>query len=293
MGNKTIDTLDGIKFGKLTVIHSYVGEDSHTYVVARCFCNGNVKKYRLSDLRRKDRQIVSCGCFRKCGGLKTKKDEPLYNICKRHNIQKWVVQHRINTLKMSLMEALTTEPPKRRKNCNRDGFFNDENIGKTIGKLTFVKFFKIKNENGVTRYKCFAKCGCDGNVREYFFHNIINGTVRSCGCVGQNGECDKNYMEKLIEMRKSLVSKKSECKRQYVKKIKKEYKYRGNFIGKTFNSLTIKNVFRKNGVSFCEAECMCNGNVKQYMVNDVSRGKTKSCGCWKDKKIRSDFLNGK
>lgn len=49
-------------------------------------------------------------------------------------------------------------------------------------------------------------------------------------------------------------------------------------IGKTYGRLEVKDVFRKNGLTYCHCLCDC-GNEKDVIYSNIVDGKTKSCGC--------------
>lgn len=51
-----------------------------------------------------------------------------------------------------------------------------------------------------------------------------------------------------------------------------------DLIGKTFNKLTIENIFYKNKLRYAHCRCEC-GKEKDILLYAVIQGKTKSCGC--------------
>lgn len=50
------------------------------------------------------------------------------------------------------------------------------------------------------------------------------------------------------------------------------------FLGRTFNQLTIHKITRKGKVWIARCECVC-GTVKDVLLTEVKSGGTKSCGC--------------
>ena len=51
-----------------------------------------------------------------------------------------------------------------------------------------------------------------------------------------------------------------------------------NYIGKTYNCLTIQNVYRKGKYVYALCKCSC-GNQKEILLDNIVREKQKSCGC--------------
>ena len=62
-------------------------------------------------------------------------------------------------------------------------------IGEVHGRLTIVRDFGYvevlsKNGNYYKKRKVFARCSCNGNVKEYNYANLYpNGYIKSCGCL--------------------------------------------------------------------------------------------------------------
>jgi len=66
-----------------------------------------------------------------------------------------------------------------------------------------------------------------------------------------------------------------------------------DLIGKTFERLTILNIFRKGEKKriCCECQCIC-GNIKIIPYDGIKSGHTKSCGCLQKERIReAKFIN--
>jgi hypothetical protein len=74
----------------------------------------------------------------------------------------------------------------------------------------------------------------------------------------------------------------------HMKEVKEMGRSRSNLIGKTFNRLTVKNLYKINDKSIYYYMCDCNCGNKNIVVNGtyVKNGYTKSCGCLNKEKIK-------
>lgn len=121
--------------------------------------------------------------------------------------------------------------------------------GMRFGKLTVLEFSGYKK--GKYHSKAYWKCRCDcGNEKEIAAAQLLSGSTNSCGCLHGEG------------------------------------KEKDNIIGNKYNRLTaIKRIYDgRNGVRYL-FKCDC-GKEKVILKNAVVSGKTKSCGCLSDEKIR-------
>ena len=125
----------------------------------------------------------------------------------------------------------------------------NEYIGKTFNRLTILRILDQPDIKGRTLCEC--KCTC-GNTCIRPIHNVIEGSVKSCGCL---------RVEKAREaIKKSLV-------------------------GKRFGRLL---VIRESGrtkhgniVYTCKCDC---GNTKDIIGSNLKRGLTQSCGCYQSER---------
>lgn len=122
-------------------------------------------------------------------------------------------------------------------------------VGMRFGKLIVLEFSGYKR--GKYHSKAYWLCKCDcGNEKEIAADQLLQGITRSCGCLMRDG------------------------------------KEKDDIIGKKFNRLTaIKRVYDcGNGVRYL-FKCDC-GNEKVILKNAVVSGKTKSCGCISNEKVK-------
>lgn len=112
-------------------------------------------------------------------------------------------------------------------------------IGKKFGKLTVKEFTKLINS--MRYYLCLCDCG---NYKEVSENNLINGFVKSCGCIGGGKNTD--------------------------------------LTGKIFGELKVLEFYKiENGKKIWKCQCEC-GNLCYYSTSDLNDGQFKSCGHYKD-----------
>ena len=129
--------------------------------------------------------------------------------------------------------------------CSKSKRLNitEDYTGKVFGKLTVIKQGKgYKNKNGKMSTTWICKCDC-GNVTEVRAVCLKNGHTKTCGC----------------SHKKSLLNKR-------------------------FGKLTVigqdKSIKSPCGTTETTWICKCDcGNGKTIRRNDLTKGKTKSCGC--------------
>lgn len=122
-------------------------------------------------------------------------------------------------------------------------------IGMKFGKLEVIEFAGYKK--GKYHSKAYWKCRCDcGKEKEIAATQLLSGITKSCGC------------------------------------LHRENKEKEDIVGKKFNRLTaIKRVYGEgNGIRYL-FKCDC-GKEKVILKNAVVSGKTKSCGCLSNEKVR-------
>lgn len=107
-------------------------------------------------------------------------------------------------------------------------------------------------------YKCSSwNCLCDcGNYKIVREVDLLNGYVKSCGCLHKN-------------------------KAQ-------------TYVGKSFNRLTVESVFKQSNSSFCICVCEC-GKRKTIRASHLVNGAIKSCGCLATESMKKNriVLKGK
>jgi hypothetical protein len=63
----------------------------------------------------------------------------------------------------------------------------------------------------------------------------------------------------------------------------------GGMVGKTFGRLTIEREYRSSCKKYvlCECSCSCGGRTKSTRRNEITSGKTQSCGCLRTEKVNA------
>ena len=126
----------------------------------------------------------------------------------------------------------------------------DEYIGKQFNWLTIIDVIK---DNKYTWFKC--KCIC-GNIKLINKYEVLRNKTISCGCNHKS----KKYTQQLQNNINSLKDK---------------------YIDKTFNQLTILDIFRNNKSEIIfKCQCTC-GKIVEYNKFSVINNKVFSCGCYK------------
>ena len=176
--------LSNQKFGLLTVVslddikNKKIKPDqiNHRYWVCKCEC-GNITSVRQDKLIYG--KTKSCGCFRKDKWTK-EQDEQLISDYKNNvkvedtakKIGRTVsaVKNRIVTLKLSSIY-------KRSNQIDPNDI-----IGQKYGKLTVISILNEKEkQNNTISYIC--NCDCGKNNVIVTRKNLLNGRVKSCGCL--------------------------------------------------------------------------------------------------------------
>ena len=135
-------------------------------------------------------------------------------------------------------------------------------IGQTFGDLTILDVTRssLKSNHGSTqKFECLCSCGKKVNKNAY---NVINGHTKSCGhLLGKVGRKRKDYTQ---------------------------------YIGQTFNELTVLNVIKEEEKSsiIWKYECLCScGEKVVKRANQVLSGRARSCGHLKGENLKKDYSN--
>ena len=192
-------------------------------------------------------------------------------------------------------------------------------IGQTFGELTILKIIKTEENSKIIR-KCECRCSC-GKITKPRIVAVMNGCIKSCGhlkkkdytqYIGQTfGDLtilDVTYSSSKANHR---PIRKFECLCSCGKKVNKNLysvlngktkscghllgksgsggrkrKDYTQYIGQTFNELTILNVKKEEGKSsiIWKFECLCScGEKVVKRANQVLSGRARSCGHLKKK----------
>lgn len=118
----------------------------------------------------------------------------------------------------------------------------DSLVGIKFNKLTVIE--QINSES----YKC--RCDC-GNIRTAKYNVLIEGNMKSCGCL----KIESN--------------------------IKKNFENRKRCIGEKYGKLTIKEVFGKGKDNrfYCICDCDCGTKDVEVYYYSMKKGVALSCGC--------------
>lgn len=187
MGRKYEDLTDKI-FNDLTVIHKVDTPKGKTGTYWECICIcGNKTLAKSSDL--KSGKKKSCGCRNTrsedlsgkiFGRLTVKHRDPI-------NSKKWICECECGNItsvfSSNLKKGATKSCGCYHKERASEGRFNDLS-GRKFGRLTVIKKSDRKSS-----LKTFWKCQCDCGTRKTIRgHDLIRGSVQSCGCVKSRGE---------------------------------------------------------------------------------------------------------
>ena len=192
-------------------------------------------------------------------------------------------------------------------------------IGQTFGELTILKIIKTEENSKIIR-KCECRCSC-GKITKPRLTAVINSRVRSCGHVRKRDyaqyigqtfgdltildvtyssskanhrpirefECSCSCGEKVNKNLYSVLNGKTKSCGHLLGKSgsggrkRKDYT---QYIGQTFNELTILNVKKEEGKSsiIWKFECLCScGEKVVKRANQVLSGRARSCGHLKKK----------
>ena len=194
-----------------------------------------------------------------------------------------------------------------------------ELIGQTFGELTILKIVDSKENSKLVR-RCECRCSC-GKITKPRIVAVMNGCIKSCGhlkkkdytqYIGQTFgdltildvtyssskanhrpirefECSCSCGEKVNKNLYSVLNGKTKSCGHLLGKSgsggrkRKDYT---QYIGQTFNELTILNVKKEEGKSsiIWKFECLCScGEKVVKRANQVLSGRARSCGHLKKK----------
>lgn len=196
---KFID-LSGQKFGKLTVLYrsSEIGKPVKFMCVCDC---GNKKEVRANDL--KSGRTTSCGCIRREKAKQNKK-----NLIGKRFGRLTVIEATNDRQNRAVVwkckcdcgnEILVPTGKLTSGNTQSCGCLRLENlskkisydlIGKKFGKLTVINKTGLRKDRNII-WEC--KCDC-GNTHYVTSTLLINGKVKSCGCLKSQGEEIISYL---------------------------------------------------------------------------------------------------
>ena len=123
-------------------------------------------------------------------------------------------------------------------------------IGNIYGWLTIID---VVHDN---RIKFICRCKC-GTIKHIDKNKVLRGDIISCGCYTKT------------KLNDNLCNLKNE------------------YIGKTFNWLTIIDLFREDSLIKVKCKCKC-GNDYITTLNYVKSGHNKSCGCYRKSKEKAE-----
>jgi len=192
-------------------------------------------------------------------------------------------------------------------------------IGQTFGELTILKIIKTEENSKIIR-KCECRCSC-GKITKPRVTDVIRGYIKSCGHVRKRDYAEligQTFGEltilKIVDSKEnSKLVRRCECRRSCGKREKvnknlysvlngktkscghllgksesggRKRKDYTQYIGQTFNELTILNVKKEEGKSsiIWKFECLCScGEKVVKRANQVLSGRARSCGHLKKK----------
>lgn len=86
--------------------------------------------------------------------------------------------------------------------------FKESNyLGKEFNYLTILEFNRVvQKEGGYIDRFCIAKCKC-GNIKEYYFRNIITDMSKSCGCKPRIGHKQNASTHPLYRLYANMIQR--------------------------------------------------------------------------------------
>ena len=189
-------------------------------------------------------------------------------------------------------ETNSTDCPNERKAMDL--------TGKRYNRLTVIRRSDKPPQNGAVFWEC--KCDC-GNIKEVTTSNLINGLVKSCGCL-RGGKPPKDLTGQVFGMLTALYPTdkrsgtnvdwmcKCECG-NIVKRSTAELRDGGvkscgclnkrDITGKRFGKLVaLRPTEQRTPQGYVIWECRCDcGNTVLADVNSLRNNRKKSCGCLK------------
>ena len=317
--------LIGQTFNKLTIL-KVMNSKENSRTVQRCECRcscGKITKPRVTDVIRG--YIKSCGHAREKDYSyligQTFGELTILKIIKTEENSKIIrkCECRCSCGKIT-KPRLTAVINSRVRSCGhvrkRD---YAELIGQTFGELTILKIVDSKENSKLVR-RCECRCSC-GKATKPRIVAVMNGCIKSCGhlkkkdytqYIGQTFgdltildvtyssskanhrpirefECSCSCGEKVNKNLYSVLNGKTKSCGHLLGKSgsggrkRKDYT---QYIGQTFNELTILNVKKEEGKSsiIWKFECLCScGEKVVKRANQVLSGRARSCGHLKKK----------
>lgn len=322
---KDYSHLIGQTFNKLTIL-KVMNSKENSRTVQRCECRcscGKITKPRVTDVIRG--YIKSCGHAREKDYSyligQTFGELTILKIIKTEENSKIIrkCECRCSCGKIT-RPRLTAVINSRVRSCGhvrkRD---YAELIGQTFGELTILKIVDSKENSKLVR-RCECRCSC-GKITKPRIVAVMNGCIRSCGhlkkkdytqYIGQTFgdltildvtysnskvnhrpirefECSCSCGEKVNKNLYSVLNGKTKSCGHLLGKSGRGGRKRKDYtqyIGQTFNELTILNVKKEKGKSsiIWKFECLCScGEKVVKRANQVLSGRARSCGHLKKK----------
>ena len=248
-----LEELIGQKFNRLTIIKAVRekrGKDTNEQIYVQCQCDcGSIIECRLSAL--KNNTIQSCGCLHREIVSVNLDDLIGQKYGKLTIINAW--RNKYSEICVKVKCECGNEEQKRYRYltaekeqvCNKCKLKNIKKQNtKELEKLIGQKYGKLTIldawRNDKSEIRVKAKCEC-GNEKEIRYRNLTSGETKTCG------KCT------LIDL--------------------------DSLIGQKYGKLTIIKARRENRRIYVEAQCECNGNIKEYTYTCLKTGHTTSCGC--------------
>lgn len=116
-------------------------------------------------------------------------------------------------------------------------------LGEKFGRLKVIKYLGL-NEDGKTIWKCECECG---NIKTIRGSALLSGRTKSCGCLQKDINKENSF--------KDITGKRY-----------------GRLVVMSYNGLNKKGKREWN----CKCDC---GNEVSVLVTNLTKNKTKSCGC--------------
>ena len=191
----------GLRFNKLVVLDEREQRKGKTYLKCRCDC-GNETWVSNGSLT--SGEVKSCGCLsHQCNKEledltgKTYNDLTIINLAfKKDGYRYWHCKCKCGNEKDIKTSDLTTN---KVKSCGCRKYLQI-NPGDKFGKLTVIsKITDYYAPNGGFLYECSCDCGTKSHIVRG--SNLVNGSIKSCGC-GRNISYQEENISNLLKQLK-------------------------------------------------------------------------------------------
>lgn len=154
-------------------------------------------------------------------------------------------------------------------------------IGKRFGRLQVIGLGKRRSANARTFWNC--RCDC-GNLKEVRRTHLINGLVKSCGCLSMSHLMTRNTDLSPDAIPFDLARLRMETSK-VIKTLKQKGYERSRYkdrTGQRFGMLVAMEAMEKRSYGAVVWKCQCDcGKETLVAANHLVKGNTKSCGCLK------------